>query len=267
MFEWNICRAEIRMNMRSYITWTAIMLAVVFIYLGSYAWIEELSIEELMAGYPDMFTTGLGISPDAFGNVNRYWGSMLGFLGVLISSIYAMMLAGSLISRDPDLGTVEFLYTRPVKRSQIMLSKATVFFLFITALWMIVYIASITVGMLYAAPEEFDLAIQGSLHLAGYLASLGAGGIAFAAAPFFDRVQSTTSLAIGLGLGFFMFNMVSNLTDSLGFLRYLSIHHYADMSGTAAGEPFTGGLITLLGIFVAGTLIGIHFLNRKEFDA
>ncbi len=267
MFEWNICRAEIRMNMRSYITWTAIMLAVVFIYLGSYAWIEELSFDELMEGYPDMFTTGLGISPDAFGDVNRYWGSMLGFLGMLISSIYAMMLAGGLISRDPDLGTVEFLYTRPVKRSKIMLSKVAVFFLFITDLWLIVYIASIAVGMLYAAPGEFDPAVQGWVHLAGYLASLGAGGIAFAAAPFFDRVQSSTSLAIGLGLGFFMFNMVSNLVDSLGFLKYLSIHHYADVQGASAGEPFTVGLITLLGIFLAGTLIGVHFLNRKEFDA
>ncbi len=267
MLEWNICRAEIRMNLRSFIIWTAIMLAVVFVYLGAYAWLEDLALDELIEGYPDIFTVGLDMTPEAFMDVNRYWGTMLGFLGFLIGSIYAMMLAGGLISRDPDLGTVEFLYTRPVKRSRIMMSRVTVFFLMMTALWIIIYIASITVGLLWAAPEELDPVVQGWLHLAGYLAALAAGGIAFAAAPFFDRVQGTTSLAIGLGMAFLVFNMVSKLADPLLFLRYLSLHYYADMGGAAAGEPFTGGLFTLVGIFVAGTLAGVHLLNRKEFDA
>jgi len=240
---------------------------VILIYLGSFAFMGNLDFVELIEGFPDELITGMGMSPAMFGDVNLYHGGMVMLYGLLLASIYAMMLAGGMISRDVDLGTVEFLYTRPLSRTVIMLSKVFSFLVMIIFLWIAVYLVSTAIGIFWVAPGEYDLDAQFMVHLMGLLACLAAGGIAFAIAPLINRVQGSTSLAVGLGFFFFILNSVASIYEQLEFLRFLSIHYYADLSGAARGEPFVAGMIILPVIFIAGVVAGTVLLNRKEFPA
>jgi ABC-2 type transport system permease protein len=267
MFNGNIIRAELKLNRRSLMIWVFVLIIVILIYLGSFTFMEEMNVTEMIEGYPEIFTTGLGMSPATFGDVNVYHGGLVMLYGLLLASIFAMMLAGSMLSREPDLGTVEFLYTRPFTRTAIMLSKAFAFLVLMIVFWLIAYLVSAAVGKLWVAPDEFDLGAQFLAHLAGFLACLAAGGVAFAYSPLLNRVQGTTSIAIGLGFAFFLFNSISGLYEQLGFLKYFSIQYYADLPAASAGEPFTSGMIILPAVFVVGVALGILILNRKEFTA
>ncbi|MDY6826787.1 MAG: ABC transporter permease subunit [Bacillota bacterium] len=265
MFNMNISATEIRLNKRSLMIWTAILVTVILIYLSSYTFMEEMNVVQMIEGYPDIFTTGLGMGPEMFGDVNVYHGGLVMLYGLLLASIYAMMLAGSMVSRDPDLGIVEFLYTRPLTRTTILLSKVLSFLAMMVFLWIISYLVSAVLGRGWVAPDEFDLDAQLLVHLMGFLACLAAGGVAFAIAPLINRVQGTTSIAIGLGFAFFIFNSLGNMYEQLQFLKYFSIQHYADLSGAANEQISTAGLIILPLVFVAGVIIGVILLNRKDF--
>ncbi len=267
MLNGNISGTEISLNRRSLLIWTFIVVIVILIYLGSYTFMEEMDLVEMVEGYPDIFTTGLGMSPAMFDDINIYHGGLVLLYVLLLGSIYAMMLAGGMVTRDVDLGTMEFLYTRPVPRKVILLSKVFSFLVMITLLWIIAYLVSIAVGIMWVAPGDFNLYDQFMAHLVGYLACLAAGGIAFAFSPLFNRVQGTTSLAIGLGFAFFLLNSLASMYEQLEFLKYLSIHYYADLTGAAVGEPFITGMIVLPAVFIAGVVIGTILLNRKEFTA
>jgi len=122
MFSLNIIFTEIRLNKRSLLIWTVILAIVILVYLGTFTFMEKMNVVEMIEGYPDIFTIGLGMGPDMFGDVNVYHGGLVMLYGLLLASIYAMMLAGSMVSRDSDLGTVEFLYTRPLTRTTVLLS-------------------------------------------------------------------------------------------------------------------------------------------------
>lgn len=265
MFSGNIAITEIRLNKRSLIIWTSILVIVILTYLGSFTFMKEMNVGEMIEGYPDLFTTGLGMSPEMFDDVNWYHGGLVMLYSLLLASIYAMMLAGSMISRESDLGTVEFLYTRPLTRTTVMLSKVVAFVVMMLLLWVVAYIVSAVLGRVWVAPGEFDLRAQLLVHLKGFLACLAAGGLAFALAPLSNRVQGTTSIAIGLGFAFFIFNSLAGLYEQLRFLKYVSIQYYANLTGTATGELFIPGLIALPLIFVAGVASGVILLNRKDF--
>jgi len=267
MFNGNIVTAEFSLNQRSLLIWVFIIIIVIVVYLGSFSFMEDVGIVEMMEGYPEIFITGLGMTPEMFADVNLYHGGLVLLYVLLLASIYAMMLAGVMVTRDVDLGTVEFLYTRPVTRSVIFLSKTLSFLVIMTLLWIAIYLASTAIGSFWVAPGEFDISAQFTAHLIGYMACLATGGIALAVAPLFNRTQSATSLAIGLGLAFFLLNSLSAMYEQLYFLKYLSIHYYADMGGAAVKDPFELGMIVLPAIFVVGVAIGSLLIRRKDFTA
>lgn len=267
MLNANVSRTEFMLNGRSLLVWTLIIIAVIGVYLGSYTFMEELDLVEMIEGYPEILTTGLGMSPEMFGEVNLYHGGLVMLYALLLASIYAMMLAGTMITRDSDLGTVEFLYTRPLTRTAIMFSKALSFLVMMVLLWAAAYLASAALGRLFIAPDRFDLEAQLLVHVMGLLACLAAGGIAFFLSPLINRVQGSTSLAVGLGFAFFILNSLGAFYEQLDFLRYLSIHYYANLSGAAGGETFAVGIIVLISVFGAGVVGGVILLNRKEFTA
>jgi putative exporter of polyketide antibiotics len=60
MFNGNIIRAELKLNRRSLMIWVFVLIIVILIYLGSFTFMEEMNVTEMIEGYPEIFTTGLG---------------------------------------------------------------------------------------------------------------------------------------------------------------------------------------------------------------
>lgn len=264
MLKTNILATEIRLNRRSLVIWTLVALAIVAIYLGFFPYYDDPSWVEVIESMPEAMMDAFNLTGAMFQDINRYHGGLVMTYASLVVTIYGFMLAGSLIARESDLGTAEFLFTMPVTRNQVMLAKVTAFVSLVLILWSVILLASLGIGW-GVAPEEFDLGAQVLLHLSALLATLAAGGIAFALAPFINRTQTSTSLGVGLGLGFFFLEGLRKAIDVLEPAKHVSIFYYADLEGAATGEPFILGMIILAVIFLAGTGLGFRFLNRKEF--
>ncbi len=266
MFRMNILRRELRLNRRSFFIWASVMVIFIGIYLGFFPYMQDPDMVAALEAYPETLKAAFAMSPATFQDVNQYHGGLVMAYGLLLATIYSLMLAGGLVARDADVGTAEFLYTKPVTRNQIMWAKVSAFLLIIVLLWIVAFAASTVVGLAVVG-DEFSLGTQSVVHLAGLLATMAAGGVAFSIAPFINQAQTTTSLGVGIGLVFFLVDAVSKMTDRLDALKYVTIQYYADLQATAAGEPFVTGLLFLFFIFVLGTGLGFLFLNRKEFTA
>lgn len=260
----NIFRKELRLNRRGFLIWTGIAVLFLALYLPFFPYVQDPDYVKLLEGYPDTIKEVFNLRGIVFQDINYYYaGLVIQYLMILVG-IYTAMLAGRLISREADLNTADFLFTRPVTRRQIMAAKVAAFLILTLLLWAAVYAAAVAAG-LATAPGEFNVSRQFLVHLAGFLAALATGGIAFAAAPFINQVSGTTSLGVGLGFGFFILDAAGKMTDKLAFLKYLNFYYYAGFEDAAAGEPFVAGLLVLLLVFLLGTGLGFIFLNRKEF--
>ncbi len=264
MYRQNVLRRELRLSRRSLLVWSIITVLVVAVYLGFFPYMKDPDLIKALEAYPEALRSAFNLSPALLGDVNQYHGGLVMVYVLLMLSIYAFALAGGLVARDADLGTAEFLYVKPVTRSQLLTAKVLAFVGLMLGLWVFAYAVSTLVGHL-VAPGEYDLGTQFGVHLAGFVASLAMGGIAFAASPYINRMQGTTSLGVGLGLGFFMVDAVSKMTQRLDVLKYLSLQYYAALGDAAAGRPWIGGLLVLAALFMIGTGLGYYGLNRKEF--
>lgn len=266
MFNGNIVITEVSLNRRGLLIWALIIAIVILINLGSFNFFKDVGLVEMVEEYPQAFRVGLGITPEIFTNVNHYHGGLVMLYVLLISSIYSMSLAGGMIIRDMELGVVEFLYTRPVTRSVIVVSKAAAFLILMTLLWIILYLISTIVGAFGVAPALFDIYAQFTVHFMGYLACLAAGGVAFALAPFLEKTQASTYLSLGVGGGFFLLNSLSVMYESLGFLSFFTFYYYANLAGAAMGKPFMTGMFVLPVVFIIGVSVSAVLIRSKDFD-
>jgi ABC-2 type transport system permease protein len=263
MISFNVFRKEFRLIRRSLVIWTTVGVLVILVYLGFFPYVRDPDMALAIEAYPEALKAAFNINAAVLGDVNLYHGLVMAYV-LLLSSIYALMLAGGLVARDADLGTAEFLYTKPVTRRQIMGAKVAAFLAALLVLWVITFSASVVVGLV-VGEGRFDLGAQLMVHLSGFLATMAAGGLAFAAAPLINQTQATTSLGAGIGLGSFVVSALSKMSDKLAPLKYLTIQHYAALDSAAAGEPFTGGMAVLAVVFVAATAVGYILVERKQF--
>ena len=260
----NVFRKELRLNRRSFLVWASIILVVLVIYLPFFPYMQTEDYSALLEGFPDAIKDAFNMRNIIFEDINYYHAGLVMQYLLLLSAIYAAMLAGRLISRESDLNTAEFLFTRPVTRSKIFAAKVAAFLLLILLLWALIYGTAILTATATDS-GNFISSRQFWVHLSGLLAVLATGGIAFAAAPFINQVSGTTSLGVGLGFGFFLIDAMSKVTANLEFLKYFTVYYYAGFEDAAGGNPFTAGMLVLLLIFLAGTGLGFLFLQRKEF--
>lgn len=260
----NIIRKELRLNRRFFLIWGGIIVLILAIYLPFFPYMQNNNYSKILEGFPEALLEAFNMRNIIFQDINYYYAGLVMQYLLLLSVIFSATLAGRMISREADLNTAEFLFTHPLTRAQIMASKTAVFIILNLILWIILYALTIIMGSMIA-PEDINTNGQLLVHLAGFLAVLAAGGIAFAAAPFINTVQGATSIGVGLGFGFFLIDALSKMTDKLSFLKHLNIYYYAALEDAAVGEPFLGGLLVLPLVFLLGTGLGFLFLNRKEF--
>lgn len=261
----HVFRMELRLGRRGLLIWATVMVAVVGLYLGLFPYVQDPVMVEVLKAFPEALLEAFSFSPAAIADVNTYHGTyVMGYI-VLLATIYGLMQAGGSVAREPDLGAVEFLYTRPVTRRKIMAAKVAAFALSVVILWLVIFAASTAVGFAVAG-DDYDLSRQAATHLAGLVATLAAGGVAFAVAPFLQRVQTATSLGVGIGLGSFVIHALSQLSDRLSFFRYFSLQYYTALDRAASGDPFVPGMLALLGVFLIGSVLGAMVLNRKDFS-
>ena len=261
----HVARMELRLARRGLLIWTAVLAGVVTLYLSLFESIQDPVMVEALKAMPESLLKAFSFTPAMIADVNSYYGVyIMGYL-VLLATIYGLMQAGGSVAREPDLGAAEFLYTRPVTRRQVMVAKIAAFVVAAVVLWVAILAVSTLVGWAVAG-DAYDLGRQRWTHLAGFCATLAAGGLGFALAPFFPRAQTAISAGVGVGLASFVLHALSQVTDRLRLIRYLSLQHYAALGRAAAGDPDVGGLLVLVAVFLVGSLAGTMILERKDFS-
>ena len=128
-------KRELRVNFRSFVTWTTILmilfLAVFLIYPSIITSDSMNSLNEMIKVFPEdllrAFNMDISSIDSAFG-----WIKTEGFVFVLlITGIYGGILGSSILLKEENDKTIEYLNSLPVKRTQVVMNKAAVGILYI----------------------------------------------------------------------------------------------------------------------------------------
>lgn len=250
-----LLKHELRENKKAFAIWTGTIAALLLLCILIYPEIKEKmeAMAQLMFSSMGVFSSALGLDKLNFSGIMGYYAMECENILGLGGAMFAALTAVNVLAKEERDKTAEFLLTHPVSRKRVVTGKLMAVFVQIALLNILVFLAS--AASIAAIGESFSLKDLALIHTAHFLLQIETAAICFG----ISACLSSGGIGIGLGLVLllYFFNLISNITPSARFLKYLTPFAYTQ-SGEILSKGgldktllFIGGGYALLGIFLA----------------
>lgn len=237
---------EFKRNFKSWLLWTSIVGGLAGLMLFLFPAFEDAfsKIEDLLSVYPPEFLEAFGIGEDGLDMSDIYgWYGVEGYLFVtLIGGSYAAIIGSSILSKEEDDHTVEFLLAQPISRTRVLFGKVVVIALY---LLMMNIVLSIVLLVAFSVFGELRPLVWLLYSFAPMLLQMVFASIALLISIFVTKSRKVMSIALGLSLGMYVVDLISKLTEEAEFLKYVTPYEYINAT-TIVNEQKIDGLYLLL---------------------
>ena len=257
-------KRELKINFKSYILYTNILIIMFFIAYLVYPFITTddtlKTLDEMMKVFPKDLLKAFNMDITSI-NTAYGWLKSEGFMFILlIIGIYSSNLGYNIVSKEEYDKTIEYLSFLPIKRSKILSNKILVSIIYILSMILIVGIFN------YIA-----LKLNGNFNASEYL--LLSITPLFIAMPLFTinlllatinkKPKKNFGLSLGLVFLFYILNVISELSDKVNFIKYFSIYTLADTRNIITNMRINP-LIVIISFLITIILIIIAYLKYQK---
>lgn len=257
-----ILKHELKQNRTSFWVWTAVISFMIGVCVFIYPEMKG-EMESISDVFADMgsFSAAFGMDQINFGTLLGYYAIECGNVLGLGGAFFAAICGAGILAKEEKERTAEFLLTHPVSRKKVITQKLISVMLQVMILNVIVF-AVIIAGMV-AIGETISWEEMLLLHAAYLLLQIELAGICFGISAFLRR----GSVGIGLGVAVTMYflNLISNITESAEFLKYITPFGYANGTEIVKAVTLDAKLI-LLGMAYAIAGIVLAYLKYTKKD-
>ncbi len=253
---------ELKRGRLSLIIWSlavAYMLAIcVFIYpeIGS-------QMDEMTAMFADM-----GAFSEAFGMDRINFGEFLGFFAVecgemmgIGGGIFAAILGIGALSKEENDKTADFLLTHPVSRTSVVTAKLLSVVAQIVVFNLVIIL--ITGVSILAIGEEPSLKKLALLFLSYFILQLEIAIVCFAISAFMKK--KGVGIGLGLTVALYFMNLISNITEDMEFLKYLTPYAYTESASVMESEKLEWKFVFIgLGVMAVAIIAAFKKYNSKD---
>ena len=222
-------KRELKINFKSFILWTSILIGIFLVVFLVYPFImtddSMKNLDEMMKVFPPELLKAFNMDITSI-NTAYGWLKSEGFMFVLlIIGFYSSNLGYNILLKEEYDKTTEYLSFLPIKRSKILTNKIIV---------SIIYIVSMTI--ILGIFNYIALSISGDfnhkqyilLSLTPILVSLPLFALNLFISTLINRPKKSLGLSLGLVFLFYILNVLSELSNKIEFLKYLSIYTLSD---------------------------------------
>ena len=252
-----IFKHELKQNRTAFLIWTIVISYMLGICIFIYPEMKD-EMENISTVFADMgsFSTAFGMDQINFGTLLGYYSIECGNVLGLGGAFFAALCGVGILAKEEKEHTAEFLLTHPVRRVKVITQKLLAVLTQIIVLNAVVF--SVVVLSLVAIGENIPFKEMILLHSANLLVQIELASICFGISAFLRR----GSVGIGLGVGVVMYflNIISNITDTMSFLKYITPFAYANGSEIVSEMTLDLKLVAVGSIY---TIIGIVLAYKK----
>ena len=198
-------RHELKLNLKAFIIWCmciAISCCGCILLYDSVA--EEMS--DVAKSFSEMgsFSTAFGMDKISIATIEGYYATEISMIFLLGSAMFAAMTAATLLSKEEEGHTSEFLYTLPVKRAYIVWCK----YLSLMVLIMLFNLVCIFFDFLGFAfiGEKIDFQVYLVYHLSALIMQIEIGSICFLLSSITHKKK--IGLSIGIVILFYFMDIM-----------------------------------------------------------
>lgn len=257
-----LIKHELRQGRIAFWIWTGAIgfLLAVCIFLYPEMKEEMEGVSEIFSSM-GAFSAAFGMDRLSFGTLTGYYAIECGNILGLGGAFYAALTGAGILCKEERGGTAEFLFSHPVSRFRVLTEKLCAVFLQIIAMNLMVFLLAILAAA--AIGEEIPWKELALLHCAYTLLQLELAGICFGVSAFMRK--GSAGVGFGIAAAFYFLNLVSNITESAKFLKYITPFHYCEGADIFARGGLDGVLVAIgMGIGAAGIIAGYFKYCRKD---
>lgn len=263
----SIIKRELKANIKGLILWTIIISLVVIMMIGSFEAMKNdmEAMNELMKSLPQTLLKAFGMESLDMNTIEGFYASKGHLTTALVGTIYAVYLSSSLLVKEEDQKTSEYLLSKPISRKEVYLSKAISFFIIIT-LFDIIISGVMALGIYSFVNNSVDGKVVLLLGISPYILHLTFGYLCYFLSVFFKKLRSSLGMALGIVFLSYILSVLGNITDSLSFLKDVSFFSYVDINSVVIDKSIGSGHLIVMAItLIISLILGKIIYERKDF--
>ena len=251
---------------RSLIAWGIGVGAVVAMYAAFYPSIKgsAADLQAYMDNLPDAIRN-IVAAEDYTSPVGYLESEFFNTMGLLVVLIFAIGAGARAIAGEEEGGTLDLLLSAPVRRGQVLATKAAAI---ATSIFSLAALAAVTIVV---TGPPFDLSVPLADLLAACvmlaLVGLSFGGVALAVGTATGRRTMANAVAGGLAVLTFIVNAVGPTVDWLRPLRPLSPFRWYQDPGVLTGGLHVMNVLVLSGIAIVTYAIAHLAFERRDLSS
>ncbi len=262
----NIVKRELKANLKSTIIWSLAIGFLIFVWMIEYeSFANNPAIDEFMKALPQGMMSALGMQDMTLSSLKGFIGSISLYLYLLLG-IQAVLLGNSIISKEEGDKTAEYLFTRPISRKRVLVSKIGAAFINIIILNIVTLASMILSTMDYDKGEDFYLFI-GLIFLATFIIQMIFLSLGMLVASVNKNYKKSANISVAILMITFLISSLISMVDSLDFLKYISPFQYFNSSYILEYMRLEVRYL-LLSLIIVVTAIGgtIIFYPRRDLN-
>jgi len=223
-------KREMKINFKSFLIWTLVLIGlflVVFLMYPSIINSENMEMmNEMMKVFPEevlkAFNMDISSIDTAFG-----WLKTEGFVFVLlITGIYSGILGSSILLKEENDKTIEYLNSVPVTRKKVVLTKILCAIIYIVLMVVALGIFNY-IGL--ALSGEFDKKLYVLLSITPIFSSIVIFALCLFLSTFTHKTKKTLGISLGIVFASYFLQIISEMSESTEFFKYISVFTLADI--------------------------------------
>ena len=259
-------KREFKVNLKSFVIWELILILMFLVVYLIYPFMMtdetvKMLDETLKGMSPELlkaFNMDMTSIATAYG-----WLKSEGFVYVLmIVGLYASVIGGSILLKEENDMTIEYLNSLPVKRNNILTNKVIVAITYIILLVLLLGIFNF-IALLISGDFEHKQFIL--LSITPIFIGLPLFGLSLFISTFFHKTKGVIPISLGLVFIFYLLSVLSELSDKVEFLKYFSIYTLADTRNVLT-DLSINPIMVIISFIITFVFIVLSYIryNRKE---
>ena len=259
-------KREMKINFKNFMIWTLVLIGlflVVFLVYPSMVNSENMQMmDEMMKVFPEevlkAFNMDISSIDTAFG-----WLKTEGFVFVLlITGIYSGILGSNILLKEENDKTIEYLNSLPVTRNKIVWSKI---FCAITYIILMIVTLGIFNYVGLSLSGDFDKKMYALLSITPIFSSIVIFAVCLFLSTYTHKTKKTLGFSLGIVFVSYFLQIISEMSESTEFLKYISIFTLADIRNVIVDIQINPVMV-ILSIVLTIILITFTLIryNKKE---
>jgi ABC-2 type transport system permease protein len=264
----NVFLHEFRMQLRSVITWSVAVAALIFVFVSLFSSFakDAALLNQMMANFPEALLTAFGLNGVNLATVLGYFGFVFLFAQICLA-IQAANYGFSLVSVEEREWTADFLLAKPAGRAQILTSKLLAALSGLTITNIVVWISSFVFINLFKGDTTYETKPLLLLLLSIVIFQLFFLTLGLVVSLLVKRIRSVTPYAMGLGFGMYVLSVFGDMLGESALEEITPFKHF-DPNYILQHGAYDLPLVLISVAVIVISLVGSYVLyTRRDIPA